>query len=66
MINAKTKGVNIMVNNSKEKIYTEDKHVSCNGLEVPYDHPTIYLEIDQSAGQVECPYCSRVFVLKQK
>jgi len=52
-----------MTTPSKETIHTQDKHVSCNGLEEPYDHPMIYLEIAPKEGKVECPYCSRVFVL---
>ena len=54
-----------MKNNSKEVIYTQEKYVSCNGLEASYDHPMIYLEIDEEIGNVECPYCSRTFVLKK-
>jgi len=52
-----------MIRESKEKIHTLSKHVSCNGLEAPYDHPMIYLEIALNEGNVECPYCSKVFVL---
>lgn len=48
-----------------EIIYTNKTHVSCSGKEVPYDHPTIYLEIDTESGKIECPYCSNVFVLKK-
>ena len=52
-----------MPNLHKEIIHTQNKHVSCNGLEAPYDHPMIYLEIDIKEGKAECPYCSRVFAL---
>jgi uncharacterized Zn-finger protein len=55
-----------MPNLHKETIHTNEKHVSCNGLEAPYDHPMIYLEISLAQGQVECPYCSKVFVLDLK
>jgi len=48
---------------TKEIIHTHEKHVSCNGLETPYDHPMIYLVIVPYEGKVECPYCSKVFVL---
>lgn len=50
----------------KETIKTTEKHVSCKGLEYPYDHPLVYLEINSVIGQVECPYCSREFVLEGK
>lgn len=52
-----------MSNLHKEIIHTQNKHVSCNGLEAPYDHPMIYLEIATTEGKVECPYCSKVFAL---
>ena len=50
---------------TKETTYTDKLYVSCKGLEAPYDHPTIYLEINADKGKVECPYCSHVFVLKK-
>lgn len=50
----------------KETIQTTKKQVSCSGKEAPFDHPTIYLEIDEEKGEIECPYCSRKFVLKSK
>jgi uncharacterized Zn-finger protein len=53
------------MNAQKEITYTNIQHVSCHGLEEPYDHPMIYLEIDKEIGKVECPYCSRTFVLKK-
>lgn len=54
-----------MSNLHKETVHTNEKHVSCNGLEAPYDHPMIYLEISSTEGRVECPYCSKVFVLER-
>ena len=54
-----------MANSEKEVVNTTERHVSCKGLEAPYDHPLIYLEINIEEGQVECPYCSKVFVLKE-
>ncbi len=54
-----------MTNQQKETTYTDKHNVSCKGLEAPYDHPTIYLEIDAKEGKVECPYCSHVFVLQK-
>ncbi|MEY3196770.1 MAG: Zinc-finger domain [Pseudomonadota bacterium] len=53
------------VTNKKEKILIETKHVSCSGSEYPYDHPVIYLEIKEKEGKIECPYCSKIFVLNK-
>lgn len=49
---------------TKETIHTNKKSVSCMGKESPFDHPQIYLEIDDKNGYVECPYCSKKFVYK--
>jgi uncharacterized Zn-finger protein len=38
--------------------------VSCKGKEAPYDHPKVYLEIRKDIGKIECPYCSKLFKLK--
>ena len=50
---------------NKETTYTDKLHISCNGHEAPYDHPLIYLEINEANGAVECPYCSHVFLFKK-
>ena len=42
---------------------THSKSVSCKGEEAPYDHPHIYLEIDIKIGHIDCPYCSKKFIL---
>jgi uncharacterized Zn-finger protein len=42
---------------------TKSSSVVCMGREYPYDHPKVYLEIDESEGEILCPYCSRKFVL---
>lgn len=54
-----------MQDSAKEIVITSERHVSCEGLEAPYDHPLVYLEIDVNDGKVECPYCSKIFVLKK-
>jgi uncharacterized Zn-finger protein len=46
-----------------EIINTNISGVKCSGKEVPYDHPTIYLEIAPEHGFILCPYCSKKFVL---
>jgi len=50
----------------KETIHTNKMQVSCSGKEVPYDHPTVYLEIDAGTGKIQCPYCSKTYVLNSK
>lgn len=59
-----------MDNLKKEKTYTDKKHIKCSGHEAPYDHPTIYLEVNDKSNngedaQVECPYCSHIFIFKK-
>ncbi len=49
---------------TKEAIYTNKKQVSCNGKEAPFDHPLVYLVIDETNEKVQCPYCSKIFILK--
>ena len=44
-----------------EETYTVDNyHISCNGEE--NGHPKVYLQIPPVQGQINCPYCSRIFV----
>ncbi|MDP4708931.1 MAG: zinc-finger domain-containing protein [Rickettsiaceae bacterium] len=45
---------------------TKSNSVSCKGKEAPYDHPKIYLEIDTKVGRIDCPYCSKIFVLDKQ
>jgi uncharacterized Zn-finger protein len=45
-----------------EVIYVDSKTAVCDGGVGVLGHPRVYLAIDQS-GEVECPYCSRRFVL---
>lgn len=49
--------------NNVETVRTSSSSVSCLGKEPPFDHPKIYLEIDQAVGYILCPYCSKKFVL---
>lgn len=46
-----------------EMIKTTSPSVSCAGKEPSFDHPKIYLEIDEAIGSIICPYCSKKFVL---
>ncbi|QEX14860.1 hypothetical protein FRZ44_01350 [Hypericibacter terrae] len=46
-----------------ETIQTDSRTVACDGGDGPLGHPRVYLEIGAS-GSIECPYCSRLYVLK--
>jgi uncharacterized Zn-finger protein len=37
--------------------------VACDGGDGPLGHPRVYLNIGKE-GHIECPYCSRRYVLK--
>ena len=44
-----------------ETIYVDSMVAACNGGGGPLGHPKVYLNLS-AEGQVECPYCSRLFV----
>ncbi|HVH80302.1 MAG TPA: zinc-finger domain-containing protein [Stellaceae bacterium] len=44
-----------------ETVETDDMVVACNGNGGPLGHPRVFLNL-APAGQVECPYCSRLFI----
>ena len=44
-----------------EKIVTHKRVVACDGGDGPLGHPRVWLRIE--GGEIECPYCSRLFVL---
>jgi uncharacterized Zn-finger protein len=44
-----------------ETIYVDTKIVACNGGGGALGHPLVYLNLGPN-HQVECPYCSRLFV----
>ena len=46
-----------------ETIIVDSKIVACNGGGGALGHPRVYLNLGP-ANQVECPYCSRLFVLE--
>ena len=45
-----------------EIIETDKTRIACNGGGA-LGHPNVYLEMGEDS-QVQCPYCSRLFVLK--
>ena len=48
-----------------ETIYVDTAVVACNGGGGPLGHPKVYLNLGPDR-QVECPYCSRLFIHKSK
>jgi uncharacterized Zn-finger protein len=51
------------MNEPFETIETDNKTVACDGGDGPLGHPRVYLQIG-SKGWIECPYCSRRYVLE--
>jgi uncharacterized Zn-finger protein len=48
-----------------ETIYIDSMIAACNGGGGPLGHPKVYLNL-AGDGQVECPYCSRLFIHTSK
>jgi uncharacterized Zn-finger protein len=48
-----------------ETIYIDSMVAACNGGGGPLGHPKVYLNLSAD-GQVECPYCSRLFIHQSK
>ena len=46
-----------------EIIEVETTEVACDGVDGPLGHPRVFLNMGE-ARQVVCPYCDRLFVLK--
>ena len=46
-----------------ETIEVEPTTVACDGGDGPLGHPRVFLNVGKE-GQIECPYCSRRYVLK--
>jgi uncharacterized Zn-finger protein len=40
------------------------KDVVCDGAAGSLGHPRVYLTLDPHSHKVECPYCSKLFILK--
>lgn len=49
----------------QETVYVKNNEVRCSGGSADEGHPEIYLNIISEQKQITCPYCSKVFVLKQ-
>lgn len=50
---------------TKEQEIVVERKVSCNGGDT-YGHPMIYMEISTTENFAECPYCSKVFIIKSE
>ena len=48
-----------------ETITVETHKVACDGGRGGLGHPKVYLQIPADVGHVDCPYCSRRYVLKE-
>ena len=48
-----------------ETIVVDSNVAACNGGGGPLGHPRVYLNLGAD-GSIECPYCSRQFVLRGK
>ena len=48
-----------------ETILVDSTVVACNGGGGPLGHPRVYLNLS-AEGKIECPYCSRLYVLRGK
>jgi len=48
-----------------ETILVDSNVVACNGGGGPLGHPRVYLNLS-AEGRIECPYCSRLYVLRAK
>jgi uncharacterized Zn-finger protein len=47
-----------------EVITVDTDRVACDGGGGPLGHPKVYLNLG-AEGRVECPYCSRLYVLAE-
>jgi uncharacterized Zn-finger protein len=47
-----------------ETITVDTDRVACDGGGGPLGHPKVYLNLGKD-GRIECPYCSRIYVLRE-
>lgn len=48
-----------------ETIKADTTQVNCDGGGGALGHPRVYLQIKPEVGEIECPYCSRRYVLNK-
>lgn len=54
-----------MTTKAPETVETDKTRVTCSGEGGSLGHPSVTLEMGEGS-EVQCPYCSRLFVLKKK
>lgn len=47
------------------KVETATATVNCDGGGGSLGHPRVYLHIKPEVGEIECPYCSRRYVMSE-
>ena len=53
-----------MTTEPPETLYVSEHRVACDGGGGALGHPRVFLEMGDKK-QVECPYCDRLFILKE-
>ena len=48
-----------------EIINVDTDRVACDGGGGALGHPRIYMTVPEREGHIDCPYCSRRYVLKR-
>ena len=48
-----------------EVMIVRSKRVACDGVGGALGHPRVFLRIKPDAGEIDCPYCGRRYVLKE-
>ena len=48
-----------------EIVEVETTTIPCDGGDGPLGHPRVFLHMKDDERQIDCPYCSRRFVLKE-
>jgi uncharacterized Zn-finger protein len=47
-----------------EVIDVHEAEIACDGTAGLPGHPRVFLHIDKKTGRIQCPYCSRLYILK--
>jgi len=47
-----------------EIIEVNTHDVKCDGGKGSLGHPRVYLHVDEHSGRIQCPYCSRLYLLR--
>jgi uncharacterized Zn-finger protein len=48
-----------------ETIEVQEMEVACDGGAGGLGHPRVFLHLDKTSHRIQCPYCSRLYVLKE-